>query len=229
LRIRRLHVSERLVANQVAQRPPDHVEPRHVHARREGLVRLHDSQVRIDDRDKIDQRVEGVFEQPPLPEHIFEQQDVLNPDRELAGEFVREGEPRRIGGVPLISLFDDEGAQRATPAAERRHDPCAALFRPLEPQPRSGVVRGVVDLDFVSDGSPAGRRRQDQFAVPPLVQPDFHGASLEDVADLGRKGLQADGELLAVGDPLRKNQQHVAEALVDAHLPLEPCPILRRV
>jgi len=72
--------------------------------------------------DRVVERVEGVLEQPPLAQHVFEELDVLDPDRELPAEFDGEIEARlivhRLGGCAL----DHQGAERAAPAPERRDE-----------------------------------------------------------------------------------------------------------
>ena len=74
----------------------------------------------IGDDDEIDERVERVFEQPALPQDLLEQLDVLDPDRELAAEIVRElDELRARPSSPASTPFDDERAERAAPAAQR--------------------------------------------------------------------------------------------------------------
>ena len=71
-------------------------------ARRERVVGLDDAELVVHDDDEIDERVERVLEQAPLPQDVVEQLDVLDPDRELARELARELEElARRRGRPL--------------------------------------------------------------------------------------------------------------------------------
>ena len=64
-------------------------------------------QLVVHDGDEIDERVERVLEQPPLPQDVVEQLDVLDPDRQLPRQLVGELEElavvdRVVRGVGLV-------------------------------------------------------------------------------------------------------------------------------
>ena len=101
-RVGRLDVGERLGADQLAQRPPHDVGALQPDARRERLVGLDDAQLLVHDGDEIDERVERVFEQAPLPQDVVEQLDVLDADRQLARQLARELE--ELGVVETVAV-----------------------------------------------------------------------------------------------------------------------------
>ena len=111
------------------------------------IVHLDDPQRAVRDGDEIDERVERVLEEAPLPQHFLEELHVLDADRELPPEIGRELEvllrrERRARGA-----LDDERAERAPPSAQRRdqHEIRAIVdeLRPLEPQPSRGRRVGL--------------------------------------------------------------------------------------
>jgi hypothetical protein len=135
-------VGEHLGATSPPSGPVHEVGAIYADPRRERLVRLHHALVPVEHDDEIDQGVERVFEQAPLAQDLLEQPDVLDADRQLAGQLTREVEDlvlveivrrevRRCGTVPL----DDQRAQRPPPAAKRGEKGRAVQVRPLEAQP----------------------------------------------------------------------------------------------
>src|SRR5262249_46044652 len=82
-RVRGFDVRERFRSDELGERPAHDVLALDADARRERVVRLHDAQLAIDDGDEIDERVERVFEQAPLPQDLVEQLNVLDADGQL--------------------------------------------------------------------------------------------------------------------------------------------------
>ena len=89
---------------------------------RKRVVHLHDAVFAVRHDDQIEERVERVFEQPALPEHLLEQLDVFDPRRQLAAEVCREVE--RV--ARSSSSFEIAPSTTSVPSARR--------------QPRSGAM-----------------------------------------------------------------------------------------
>ena len=115
--------------------------------RRERVVRLDDAQLLVHDGDEVDERVERVFEQPPLPQDVVEQLDVLDPDRQLARRAPARSRAirRRRPGRPVA--VHDERAECASPSAQRREHAGAVEDRTVQPERARGEMRLVVDRD----------------------------------------------------------------------------------
>ncbi len=232
-RVGRFHVRQRVGADELGQRPPHDVGPLQPHARRERLVGLDDAEVLVHDGDEVDQRVERVLQQAPLAQDVVQQLDVLDPDRQLPSQLARELEELGIVerdpfGPGLVAL-NGQGPERAAPTAQRGDDPRAAQLRPVQPQPAGRVMGRVVNRDTVPEGRAFRRGGQHQLTIPAVVQPDFDRSGPQNVPDFGCQGPQGGIQAQAGGDPPRKQQQKLPEALVDAHLPLEPAVFAGRI
>ena len=173
------HPAREVGADEVGERPIEQLDARLPESQRESVVHLDDSQRSIGDGDEIDERIEGVLEDAPLPEHFLEQLHVLDADRELPSEIGRELEVLLRRKRRPRSALDDERAQRAPPAAQGRdqHEIRGIVdqLRPFEPQPARGRRVGIAGGDPRARGCVAvgmGRRDQDQLPGAPFVQPD---------------------------------------------------------
>ena len=135
--------------------------------------------------------------------------------------------------TPFCGSFfaiDDERAEGAAPAAERGDDPGASQLGAVEAKAPGRVMGGVVDHDTRAQRLPfGGRGRQHQLTVPAVVEPDFDGARSQDVPDFRRQGLEGGVQAQAGRDSPRKQQQKLAQPLVDADFPFEPVSLTGRV
>ena len=146
-RIGRLDPERRLLSHEIAERTSDRVVPRHAGARGERVVGLDDLHVAIGDDDQIDERVEGVFEQAPLPQDLLEQLDVLDAGRQLVSELVREVDELHFVEVAAVHAAQDQRAERTPPAAERCDEDAVRQSGAIEPQAARRRVRGVFGRD----------------------------------------------------------------------------------
>ena len=105
-------------SDELAERASDRVVPR-ARPTREANASLAWTirSVAIGDDDEIDERVEGVFEQPPLPQDLLEQLDVLDADRQLVSELVRELDELHF--VEVAARPPRRGPACRAPAASR--------------------------------------------------------------------------------------------------------------
>ena len=131
--------------------------------------------VAIGDDDEIDERVEGVFEQAPLPQDLLEQLDVLDADRQLVSELVREVDELHFVEVAGVHAAQDQRAERTPPAAERGDEDAVRQSGAIEPQaaapPRAWRLRSrpgrrqrLTDPTRRRARAPA---RADRAATPP--------------------------------------------------------------
>ena len=113
----------------------------------------------VGDDDEIDERVERVLEQAPLQQHLLEQLDVLDADRELPPEVCRAVE--RCAGVEFpTSAFDDERAERPAPAAQGRDQDRSSAVGEGELGPRPAAARVRADVRILGrDPLPRAVRR----------------------------------------------------------------------
>ena len=119
-------------AHELGERALQELGARPAEAHREGVVHLHDPVLAIGDDHQVEERVERVFEQTPLPEHLFEQLDVLDAVRELTPEIAGQVEPLEGVGFVRPRALDDERAEGAAPAAQGRdEDRFVRLVLPL--------------------------------------------------------------------------------------------------
>ena len=217
LRIARLDVGERLRADQILQPRAEDVGARQADALGERGIGLHQPQIVVGDGHEIDERIERVFEQAALAQHVVEQQDVLDRDRQLAGQIVRDVEHGLVGQRAVAG--EDERAEGAAPSPQRRDDQAVAPGRRVEPQGVRGVVRGVVSRDPRTGGlGAAGGRRQGEHPAAPVVQPDFGRRGAEDLPDAGGHQLEGGRQAEGLRDLLRELEDELAQALVEPHL-----------
>ena len=101
---------------------------------RQGVVRLHDAQGVVGDDDEIDERVEGVFQQPMLADHFLEQLQVLD-DRDSW----RATSWRQFQALSAVSSGDVSPSRTSVPSARRQPRSGATMDGPR----RGGAARGV--------------------------------------------------------------------------------------
>ena len=135
--------------------------------------------------------------------HFLEQLHVFERERELPAEVVD-----RIDKLPFVEIpgfaFDDDRAERAAPAAERRdQDPAPSAgvgvrnCGPVEPQP-AGRNRVRLGRHAGRGGGvgTVGGPGQGELARAAIVNPDRHPPGAEEVVDLGAQRFEgpADAE-----------------------------------
>ena len=140
----------------------------------------------VGDDDQVEERVERVLEQTPLPQHVLEELDVLDARGELPAEIPGKIEPLPVAQLVRDGAFDDERAQGAAPSTQGRDEHRLQMLVKdlglLEPQTAGRLRVGVVDRYPVSGGPVGriGRGDEPERARPPVVQPD-RGAPGADV------------------------------------------------
>ena len=164
--------------------------------------------------------------------YVLEQQDVLNPDRELPRQLVGELEERvdveRVRALDGVTR-DDERAQRPAPASEGSDNRRSAKGGAVHPEALGGFVGLVFDAHQEADRPAGGGRREAELTGPAIVEPDFDTRGPQQIPELRRHRRQRRRQPLVGRNLLGKQQQEVPEPLVDPDVSFEPDQVLGRV
>ena len=171
----------------------------------------------IGDDDEVEKRVEGIFEQTPLAQHVLEELDVLDAGRQLPAEIAGEIEALNIAELARDGALDDERSERAAPAAkgcdEHGLGPIVKDLRLIETQPTGGGLIRVTNRDALRGGRVlrVGGGDQPELSRPPVVQPDRHAARADVAIELLQHALDGRAKAVRRGHPAPERPGEVSE------------------